>query len=135
MPKTLLLVENDPTTVKVWTSRFKDQFEVVAAFHAPEAKDYLEQKRIDLVVLDLRLNGPVPNGLEIYEFIRHNLKKKTPITFITGLAENTTLYDQAKQYTDLDTSQGLYTRLLQKPVKLKDLVEVINSMERFSEAV
>ena len=66
----LLIVENDVVVSKVWKKTFGKRFNVFQVYHAPEAISLLNQEKVDLVILDLRLNGPTPSGMEVYNYIR-----------------------------------------------------------------
>ena len=132
--KKILIVENNPIVVKVWSKFFKNNgYEVLFAHHAPEAITLLRDNPADLVLLDLRLNGITPSGMEVFAFMRGGSCRNVPVTFITGLTGDTDLYQQAKQAVDNDASKGIFTRIIQKPIAIKDLLETIKEMENYAE--
>ena len=118
--KNLLFVENEKTLLKVWSKFFGRKLNVFIAEHVPEALEELRQHNIELAVLDLRLNGPTANGLDVYYHIRNTLKSNIPILFITGLASGVELHAEALQCVEDDTARGLYTKLVMKPINIFD---------------
>ena len=83
----MLIVENDTIVTKIWKRVFSRSFDVLVAHQSPEAIELLkEQGSSDIVLLDLRLNGPKSTGMLVYHFIRNELKLDIPVLFITGLA-------------------------------------------------
>lgn len=129
----LLIVENDVVVSKVWKKTFGKRFDVHQVYHAPEAITLLNQEEIDLVLLDLRLNGPTPSGMEVYNYIRFNMHSDMPIAFITGLEDNVDLYKQAERAATIDTENGLFTVLVKKPVRIRDLAKVLDGMVKRDE--
>jgi CheY-like chemotaxis protein len=126
----LLIVENDVVVSKVWKKTFGKKFNVFQVYHAPEAISLLNQETVDLVILDLRLNGPTPSGLEVHNYIRNNMNSDIPITFITGLEDNVDLYQQASQATQLDREKSLFTILVKKPIRIRELSRILDGMTK-----
>ena len=126
----LLIVENDVVVTKVWKKTFGRKFNVFQVYHAPEAITLLENKPIDLVLLDLRLNGPTPSGLEVHSYIRNNLGSEIPIAFITGLEDDVDLYRQAAHVAKVDQDKSLLTVLIKKPVRIRDLSRLLDGMSK-----
>jgi CheY-like chemotaxis protein len=124
----LLIVENDVVVSKVWKKTFGKRFNVFQVYHAPEAIGMLQNTSIDLVILDLRLNGPTPSGLEVYNYIRQNMQSDIPIAFITGLEDNVDLYKQAELATEIDRTNSLFTVLVKKPIRIRDLAKILDGM-------
>jgi CheY-like chemotaxis protein len=124
----LLIVENDVVVSKVWKKTFGKRFNVSQVYHAPEAISLLNQEEIDLVILDLRLNGPTPSGLEVHNYIRNNMSSDIPIAFITGLEDNVDLYQQAERATKADREKSLFTILVKKPVRIRELARILDGM-------
>ena len=126
----LLIVENDVVVSKVWKKTFGKRFNVFQVYHAPEAISLLNQEQVDLVILDLRLNGPTPSGMEVYNYIRYNMNSDIPIAFITGLEDNVDLYQQAARATEEDTKNSLFTVLIQKPIRIRELAKILDAMTK-----
>lgn len=124
----LLIVENDVVVSKVWKKTFGKKFDVFQVYHAPEAISLLNQEPVDLVILDIRLNGPSPSGMEVHSYIRDNMNSDIPIAFITGLEDNVDLYQQAAQATKLDREKSLFTVLVKKPVRIRELARILDGM-------
>lgn len=125
----LLIVENDVVVSKVWKKTFGKKFEVFQVYHAPEAISLLNENVVpDLIILDLRLNGPSPSGMEVYNYVRHNMNSDIPIAFITGLENNVDLYQQAARATQIDQENSLFTVLVKKPVRIRELSKILDGM-------
>jgi CheY-like chemotaxis protein len=132
--KKLLLVENDLVVLKVWNKYFAREYEVFLAEHVPEAKEILNTQPIDMIILDLRLNGPTPNGLEIYHYVRETLQSNIPITFVTGFTSGTELYNAAEILTEKDIGRGKFTRLIEKPIEIEPLLQIVLDMSEYEKA-
>jgi|WetSurMetagenome_2_1015567.scaffolds.fasta_scaffold436602_1 two-component system, NtrC family, nitrogen regulation response regulator NtrX len=123
----ILIVENDTVVTRVWSKKLSKEHTVRIAASVPQAVEEIQKKLPDLVILDLRLNGPTNSGLNVYEFIRFELDKDTPIIFITGLAYSVDLYQKAESVTEADTKSQVFTRFMEKPIKLSELSQAVNS--------
>jgi CheY-like chemotaxis protein len=124
----ILIVENDVIVTKMWSKKLSKEHTIRIAGSVTEAEEQIRTKLPDLVILDLRLNGPTNSGLNIYEFIRQELKQDTPIIFITGLAYSVDLFQKAEELTKSDTTAGLITQLVEKPIKINELSTLVNTM-------
>lgn len=124
----ILIVENDAIVAKMWSMKLSKKHSVRTATSVQQAKDMLNEYRPDVVLLDLRLNGPRHSGLQVYELIRGVKKDDIPIIFITGLAYSVELFQQAKKFVESDSARGLRTTMLEKPVNIDDLFEEVNSL-------
>jgi len=95
-PIRILIVEDEPPIARnlqqILMSR--DYSVTGMAFDMTAAYDKLAQGSVDLVLLDINLNGQF-NGLEIAETL--HTKYRLPFIFITSYADADTL-DRAKQY-------------------------------------
>lgn len=129
--KRLILVENDVILVKIWAKFFARRgVEVIKAYHAPEAIEAIIETPVDFAFVDLRLNGPTPSGLEVVDFIR-NAQSRIPIVFITGLEEDTELYQEAVQRIKQDEQSGIFTKMLRKPISIKVLAGTLEEMKAY----
>jgi CheY-like chemotaxis protein len=124
----ILIVENDVIVTKMWSKKLSDSHEVRVAISVAEARTKIAEKMPDLVILDLRLNGPTNSGLNVYEFIRNELDEDTPIIFITGLAYSVDLFKKAQAFTESDSLAGVTTRMVEKPIRINDLSKMVNSL-------
>lgn len=126
----LLIVENDLIVTRVWSRYFSRSFEVDIAYQSAEAIELVKKNIPDVVFLDLRLNGPNKTGMEVYNFIRNELKSNTAIFFITGLESGVEVYKQAIIATEKDSNSSYVTQLIKKPVSIKDLSELLESIQK-----
>jgi CheY-like chemotaxis protein len=122
----ILIVENDIIVTRMWARKLSKEHSVRIADSVIEAEKEVRSKMPDLVILDLRLNGPTNSGLDIYGLIRQELKQTIPIIFITGLAYSVDLFQKAQAFTKADFQADIITRLVEKPVGINDLVSMVN---------
>ncbi len=81
MPRTLLIVDDEPTLRETLVENFEqDGFRVVAAADGPEALRQFREEKPDLVVLDLML--PEMSGVEVCRIIRQ--ESEVPILMLTA---------------------------------------------------
>lgn len=125
----ILIVENASSVTRMLEIKFSKKHEVRVAENVKQALAEIQQKLPDLVILDLRLNGPTHSGLDVYNYLRGELGERTPIIFLTGLADTVDLYQRADKAVQADRLGGVYTKLFVKPVPLKILGSEINKLE------
>jgi DNA-binding response OmpR family regulator len=83
---TILIIEDETELVKVLRSYLEQAgFTVLAAYRGDSGLSTWEQKRPDLVILDLNLPGM--DGLDVARQIRH--KAQTPILMLTARVDET----------------------------------------------
>lgn len=121
----VLIVENDAVVTKLWERWLSDFYTVEIANSVDLAIESIKRNMPDIVLLDLRLNGPTNSGLEVYEYIRRELEKDTPIIFITGLEFNIDLYKKAEEKVEIDIQRGLCTSMVQKPISIQTLGKLV----------
>jgi two-component system nitrogen regulation response regulator GlnG len=121
----LLLVVDDESAILVAFRRaFRNtQLEVVTAESAGEGLALFEQRRPDVVVLDVQL--PDQGGLELFRRI-HFLDARTPVIFITGKMTTDTAIEAMKL--------GAYDYLF-KPLELGPLRQTIDRAVNLSRQV
>ena len=122
----VLIVENDLIVTKMWSKKLSKKHSVRVAESVDRAKEEIANKTPDLVILDLRLNGPKHSGLNVYEFIRKGLNGNIPIIFVTGLAYSVDLFQRAEAFVKSDLSRGVKTSLVEKPVRINTLFDMVN---------
>ena len=108
--KYILLLEDDlqlHSTVKQFLEHLN--YEVLSAYDAHEAKDLLYEKRVDLMLLDVKV--PYQNGFDLLHDLREE-GNETPAIFITSLH---TVEDLTRGF---DAGCDDYIR---KPFALKEL--------------
>lgn len=73
--KKILLIEDDPLMIEIYTKRFKESgFEVDVATNGEEGLNKIKEKKPDLLILDIVL--PQIDGWEILRKIREDLGLK-----------------------------------------------------------
>ncbi|MGD9355385.1 MAG: response regulator [Chromatiales bacterium] len=80
---TLLVIDDDETLLRLYTSYLEKEFHVIAVNHADRAIEQLHQHRVDLVLSDIRMPGM--SGLELREVLNARAGTDTlPFIFLTG---------------------------------------------------
>ncbi|MCX5713541.1 MAG: response regulator, partial [Candidatus Omnitrophica bacterium] len=88
MPKTILLVEDEPDVARLTASRLKKAgYEILTATDGQEALDLLEGKKPDLILLDLVI--PRVSGYDVAKKLKQDIRfKNIPIILFTASAIN-----------------------------------------------
>jgi CheY-like chemotaxis protein len=111
LPYTVLVAEDDPLVLDVVATALEMAgYTVLSAHNGYEAVRILEERRVDLLVSDIRM--PELNGLELAEAAR-KLQPDLRVVLVTGFAE-----------IAAKPAQG---RLLHKPFHASDLVQTIRA--------
>lgn len=124
MKKTILIVENDHFVTKIWSRKLSKEYQVLVANSVMEGIQAVKSAPIDLIILDLRLNGPTSSGLQVYDFVRVSFLE-IPILFITGLEFNEPLFVKAERAVKDDLSRNIKSQLIKKPIEIQTLVNNI----------
>jgi CheY-like chemotaxis protein len=103
--------------------------DVTEAFSVSDAVDVLQMGYVpDMMILDLRLNGPQSSGLTVYDKLRQ-FAPHIPVMVITGLEEDVPLYRQAYAIAVKDPNM----LILRKPINLRVVEGYIeHEFEKFS---
>jgi DNA-binding response OmpR family regulator len=109
----------------MWNRKLSKTYSVVVAESVPSGIDEAKNNTIDLILLDLRLNGPTSSGLQVFEFVRARFSE-VPIFFITGLEFNEPLFIKANAYVKDDVNRGIKSQIIKKPIEIQTLVDEIN---------
>src|SRR3989344_312584 len=85
----ILIVEDDPVLLKMYTEKFSfEGFKVLNAKDGEEALSVALGEPIDIILLDIML--PRMSGTDFFEKFRQNPKgKNLPVVALTNLAEET----------------------------------------------
>ncbi|WP_246422728.1 diguanylate cyclase [Roseospira visakhapatnamensis] len=79
----LLLVEDDPNTLRLLSGLFKESYEILVAMSGHQGMDVARSEGPDLILLDLRL--PDMDGLEICRILKAEPDvERIPIIFLTA---------------------------------------------------
>ena len=117
MKKILLIEDNEAIIMGLKYSLEQENFQVISAKTAKESKEKLDNKNIDIVLLDVSL--PDGNGFEICKEIKE--KNDIPIIFLTAQDEETSIV------LGLDLGADDY---IVKPFRTRDLISRIKSVLR-----
>lgn len=117
MKKILLIEDNEAIIMGLKYSLEQENFLVISAKTAKESKEKLDNKNIDIVLLDVSL--PDGNGFEICKEIKE--KNDIPIIFLTAQDEETSIV------LGLDLGADDY---IVKPFRTRELISRIKSVLR-----
>jgi CheY-like chemotaxis protein len=86
--KTILIVDDDPDARTYLTTVLEDNgFATLSAKDGTEALKRIEEKRPDLVALDIAM--PEKSGVAVYRALKENERlKNLPVIIITGMSED-----------------------------------------------
>lgn len=118
---TILLVDDQPTTLRLLSEILKTDYTVLAATNGTEALLALNNSiTIDLILLDIIM--PDQNGFEVLQKIRdYPGYKKTPVIFLTALGEE---HNEAKGF-----AAGAADYIIKPISPLRLLARVKNQLE------
>ena len=117
MKKILLIEDNEAIIMGLKYSLEQENFQVISAKTAKESKEKLDDKNIDIVLLDVSL--PDGNGFEICKEIKE--KNDIPVIFLTAQDEETSVV------LGLDLGADDY---IVKPFRTRELISRIKSVLR-----
>lgn len=117
MKKILLIEDNEAIIMGLKYSLEQENFQIISAKTAKESKEKLDNKNIDIVLLDVSL--PDGNGFEICKEIKE--KNDIPIIFLTAQDEETSIV------LGLDLGADDY---IVKPFRTRELISRIKSVLR-----
>ena len=80
--KTILVMDDDPSTLEFFGEALGDTYGVEMASNADDAIQKLEKTRYDLLILDILV--PRMNGFEICERAKSTVNREAPILLISG---------------------------------------------------
>lgn len=118
--KKILVIDDEPSVTKLFRSFLEGQgFSVKTALDGKEGLRSLEEECPDLVITDIMMPGM--NGIELICAAR-KLHPDLPVVAISGGMKAASM-DGLPQAAILDSC-----RILEKPVMLSDLLEVVNEL-------
>ncbi|HIJ87753.1 MAG TPA: response regulator [Desulfuromonadales bacterium] len=81
---TILVVDDDPSNIKVITAALKDEFDIVSALNGHDAIDQLKAHRPDLILLDVMM--PDMSGFDVCCIIKSDVGfADIPVIFLTAV--------------------------------------------------
>ena len=117
--KTILLVEDDPFLIDIYTTKLKDSgFSIEVAADGEEGIRKLRGKKFDLLVLDIVL--PQIDGWEILKKIKEDLKIKIPIVILSNLGQ--------KEEVEKGMKQGAAKYLIKAHYTPSEVVEEVKKV-------
>jgi len=116
--KIILIVEDDPVLLKMYTEKFTfEGFKVLNARDGEEALKVALSEVIDFILLDIML--PRMSGTDFLEKLRQNPKgKTTPVVALTNLAEEL----EKQRALKLDVKEYL-VKAMQTPEQVVEVVK------------
>ena len=83
LKKSILLVDDDPTFLKMMKGWLDEEYRVTIVTSGMQALMYIADNKPDLILLDYEM--PVTSGPQVLEMIRSETKvDRTPVIFLTG---------------------------------------------------
>lgn len=108
----ILVVEDDARLAETVSEILADEWDVEVAHSADQALHRWEQRRSDLLVLDLQLTGEM-DGIDIYQEIRRRSGLRPRAIVLSGVNEAET------------TARALGLSFIKKPFQLDDLIGTV----------
>lgn len=98
MPKTILLVDDEPSILKVVSFRLKKEgYNVMTASDGQAAIDWARELKPDLVLLDVAL--PLVDGYGVCKEIKSNKETMNiPVIFFTASSTGLNMEEKVKEY-------------------------------------
>lgn len=115
----LLVVDDDPGVLGVLVAQLGNDFDVITACTAEQARGVLAQRSVDMILSDLQL--PDESGLSLLDWVRRTVPRTSRV-LITGTAR---LEDAADAI-----NQTSIHRLVLKPWRAEDLLQTLRSASR-----
>ena len=130
-PKRILIVDDDQDIVESITIMLESQgYEVVAAQSGEEGIKLVEEKRPDLILLDIMMET-LTTGLHIgYDLRKHPEYRSIPIIIISGIGEATGFDLAAEKETDYVAADEFLEKPIKPDVLLKRVEELIEKSGR-----
>lgn len=118
--KRILLIDDDVFIVSLLNLLLtKAGYQIISATDGKDAIGILSEQQVDLVILDLMM--PEMDGIVFLNWLRQEAKATMPIVILTALVSA----DTEQQVMDAGA-----TALLCKPIKVPDLLEKIQQLEK-----
>ncbi|MCP3874280.1 MAG: response regulator [Desulfobacteraceae bacterium] len=121
MTHKILIIEDDPTQILLAYKMLEkeEEYEILQARDASEARTYLKQNNVDIVLCDIGLPGE--SGLDLTKYIVETYKN----TIVIILSAN-----EDMQTSELAIKNGAFSYLV-KPVKASQLrISVLNAIKK-----
>ena len=115
----IMIVEDNPDMLEIYAGMFKDEprFEVEMLSDAMKALRRLEEREVDLIILDIIME-PL-TGESFFVYLRGNMKTMRIPVIVVSVLEPYTLEALRKLN---------HSTILQKPIRKEDLFKTIDEM-------
>jgi CheY-like chemotaxis protein len=122
MPKTILVVDDEPDVVKYFKTLFEDNgYRAITAMDGVEAMQKVRAEHPDLVTLDITM--PNKTGVRTYRDIKENDElKHIPVLIVTGVQR------EFKNFISSRTQVPAPEGYLEKPVALDDVLAEVRRL-------
>ena len=122
LAQTILVVDDDPDTLTYLTTVLEDHgFTAVSARDGTEALRRIEERRPDLVALDIAM--PEKSGVAVYRAIRENDRlKDVPVIIVTGISEDFKKFISSRRH--VPPPEGY----LSKPVDCEEFLNLVKDL-------
>ncbi len=119
--KLILVVDDDPDLVEAVSMKLEAKdFEVATAYDGEEAMVKIDEKKPDLVVLDVMM--PKKNGWDVCDEIKNNDGlQDIVVVMLTAVADSV----KSSNYTHHNGKTTLADDYIPKPIDLDNLMEII----------
>jgi len=119
--KSILIVDDISEYLDTLESFLEDEFKVFKALSLNEAKKILEHQKMDIVLIDIRLDEKDPEnkeGLELLKWIREN-KKNMPVVMMSAYRD----FDYAVEALNLGANY-----FVKKPLDPEELLKILRKL-------
>jgi twitching motility two-component system response regulator PilH len=125
MPKTVLSVDDEAEAREFVSAVLEENgYFVILAANVEEALDIIEQKRPDLVILDILM--PKQSGIKLYRTLKtSDALRNIPVIVYSGVARRTLFRAQASLTETSGVSVPEPEAYLEKPVTAERMVAVV----------
>ena len=111
----ILIIEDDESTINIYTFALKKYFEINAARTSQEFQNLIKIDKYCLFIVDLALKNSEKDGIDlVYELRTNEAYKDTPIFVVTG---------QTLNFEEQKSIVAGATEFLRKPIDLKKLID------------
>lgn len=122
MSKRIVVIDDEEILVRSFSKLLeKHGYEVFGFKKGADAIAFGEEEEIDLIICDMRMPGK--NGVEtvkdIFTFLEKNNKKRMPIIFATGYAD---------QSMEAEARKLEPVAILKKPFDINQMVELVKKI-------
>jgi len=118
----ILLVEDDPMVVRMYSRKFKiDGFKVALAFNGENGLEELKKERPDIILSDIMM--PKMSGLEMLQIIKADPQyKDLPVVMLTNLGDRPEDVEKCKELGAEDYWVKANMQLEEIAVKIKTIL-------------